>query len=144
MSDGTYRAVYENRVRFAETDQQGIVFYGEYVTYQDEAVTAFLRDLGYDYDAIRAADWDIHVVSTELNYRQPARFEDVLVNEVRVANIGEASIEFDYRARRQADNELVVEGAVTHVAVDATTGEPTRVPESFRDAVATLESEEGE
>ena len=143
MSDDTYRTVYENRVRFAETDQQGIVFYGEYVTYQDEAVTAFLRQLGYSYDEIRAADWDIHVVSTSLEYRSPARFEDVLVNEVRVAEIGEASIEFDYRARRQADDELVVEGSVTHVAVDATTGEPTRVPDSFREAVATLESDGG-
>ena len=143
MTDENYRVVYENRVRFAETDQQGIVFYGEYVTYQDEAVTAFLRELGYDYDAIRAADWDIHVVSTSLDYRSPARFEDVLVNEVRVAEIGEASIEFEYRARRQADDELVVEGSVIHVAVDANTGEPTRVPDSFRDAVATLESDGG-
>ncbi|WP_290811371.1 thioesterase family protein [Halovivax sp.] len=135
--------VFENRVRFAETDQQGIVFYGEYVTYQDEAVTAFLREIGYDYDAIRDAAWDIHVVSTELNYRHPARFEDVLVNEVRVARVGESSVEFDYRARRKRDDRPIVDGAVTHVAVDEETGSPIRVPEEFREAVADVRDDSG-
>lgn len=140
-SDGppTYHPVWENRVRFAETDQQRIVFYGEYFTYQDETVSAFLREIAYDYDAIREDGWEIHVVNSSLDYRNPARFEDVLVNEMRVARIGTASIEFDYRTKRKADGKVLVEGSVTHVAVDPETGESTRVPDEFRAAVESFQ-----
>lgn len=125
--------VYENRVRFAETDQQGVVFYGEYVTYQDEAMTAFLREIGYDYATLTEREWDIHVAHLDLDYRAPARFEDVIVNAIRVESIGHSSITFEYQARR-TDDTVLVEGSVTHVAVDDT-GAPTRVPDEFRDAV---------
>lgn len=131
--------VYENRVRFAETDQQGIVFYGEYVTYQDEAMTAFLREIGYDYATLTEREWDIHVANLDLDYRAPARFEDVIVNAIRVESIGHSSITFEYRARR-TDDTVLVEGSVTHVAVDDT-GTPTRVPDDFRDAVVAFQDD---
>lgn len=130
--------VYENRVRFAETDQQGVVFYGEYVTYQDEAMTAFLRSIGYDYATLTEREWDIHVANLDLDYHAPARFEDVIVNAIRVESIGHSSITFEYRARRKEDNTVLIEGSVTHVAVDET-GTPTRVPDDFRDAVVAFQ-----
>ncbi|MFC6836879.1 acyl-CoA thioesterase [Halomarina ordinaria] len=131
--------VYENRVRFAETDQQGVVFYGEYVTFQDETVNAFLRAIGYDYDTMRAADWDVHVAHVDLDYRAPARFEDVVVNACRVEAIGESSVRFAYRARRKRDGATLAEGHVVHVAVDADGS--TRVPEAFRDAVVVFQDD---
>ncbi len=132
--------VYENRVRFAETDQQGVVFYGEYVTYQDEAMTAFLRAIGYDYTTLSEREWDVHVAHVDLDYRAPARFEDEIVNTIRVESIGHTSITFAYRARRKDDDTVLVEGSVTHVAVDET-GTPTRVPDDFRDAVVAFQDE---
>ncbi|MFC6763885.1 acyl-CoA thioesterase [Natrinema soli] len=146
-SDGpAFQPVFENRVRFAETDQQGIVFYGEYFTFQDEAVSAFFRGLGYGYDDMLEDGWQIHVVNTELNYRAGAEFEDVIVNELRVADIGTASLEYEYRATRKHDDEILADGTVTQVAVDLETEEPTRIPDEFRDAVAAfqggLESDE--
>lgn len=132
--------VYENRVRFAETDQQGVVFYGEYVTYQDEAMTAFLRAIGYDYTTLAEREWDVHVAHVDLDYRAPARFEDEIVNTIRVESIGHTSITFAYRARRKDDDTVLVEGSVTHVAVDET-GSPTRVPDDFRDAVVAFQDE---
>ncbi|WP_254546379.1 acyl-CoA thioesterase [Halomarina pelagica] len=132
--------VFENRVRFAETDQQGVVFYGEYVTYQDEAVNAYLRAIDYDYDAMLAAGWDVHVAHVDLDYRAPARFGDVLVNALRVESIGESSVRFAYRARRRRDDAVLAEGHVVHVAVDEAGGS-TRVPDDFRDAVVAFQDE---
>jgi acyl-CoA thioester hydrolase len=125
--------VYENVVRFEETDAQGIVFYGNYVTFQDEAFTAYLEVIGYPYSSLKEADWDVHVVHIDLDYRKSAAFRDELRNAVRVSAIKESSIEFEYECRND-EGELLVEGGVVHVAVDES-GEPTRVPDEFRDAV---------
>lgn len=133
--------VWENQVRFEETDQQGIVFYGNYVTFQDETFSAFLRKIGYDYKTLEANGWDIHVVHTELDYHAPAGFEDVLVHSTRIDAIRESSMDFEYAARRKDNDELIVEGSMTHVAVDAEEGSPTRIPDAFRDAVVAFQDE---
>ncbi|SEW01841.1 acyl-CoA thioesterase [Natrinema salifodinae] len=139
-ADGpAFRTVFENRVRFAETDQQGVVFYGEYFTFQDEAVSAFLRAIDYDYDRMVENGWQIHVVNSELNYRAGAEFGDVIDNELRVAEIGTSSLAFEYRARRRADDAVLADGTVTHVAVDRETEAPTRIPDAFRQAVAAFQ-----
>ncbi|ELY89139.1 thioesterase superfamily protein [Natrialba hulunbeirensis JCM 10989] len=103
--NGTFQPVFENRVRFAETDLQGIVFYGEYFTFQDEAISAYLRDLEYGYDQMVADGWQIHVVNAELNYREGAQFGDRLVNEARVVELGNSSVTFEYRVRRVGRDE---------------------------------------
>lgn len=131
--------VWENRVRFEETDMQGVVFYGNYVTFQDETASAYFRTIGYSYGDIAAAGWDIHVVNVDLDYRGQATFEDELVHGFRVVTIGESSMTSEYAARRADDDELIAEGTVTHVAVDAETGEPTRVPDEFREAVVAFQ-----
>ncbi|WP_255151384.1 acyl-CoA thioesterase [Halorarius halobius] len=130
--------VWDTRVRFAETDAQGIVFYGEYVTYQDETLNQFMRNIGYPWSEIESTDWDIHVVHTELDYRAPAEFGDDLVCGIRVAAVRESSIEFAWNCR-QADGTLCAEGEMTHVAVQD--GEPTRVPQGFRDAVVAYQDD---
>ncbi|WP_226481358.1 acyl-CoA thioesterase [Natrinema amylolyticum] len=134
-----FQPVLENRVRFAETDQQGIVFYGEYFTFQDEAISAFFRDLDYRYETMHDRGWQTHVVNAELNYHAGAEFEDVIVNELRVAEMGSSSFTSDYRARRKRDGELLADGSVTHVAVDLETEAPVAVPDDFREAVAAFQ-----
>lgn len=132
--------VYENKVRFEETDAQGIVFYGNYVIYQDEAFTEYLDAIGYGYESFESRDWDVHVVNVELDYRGSATFRDELINAVRVSAINESSIVFEYECRRAADNQILAEGTVTHVAVDES-GKPTRVPDDFREAVLSFQDD---
>jgi len=127
-----YHDVWETRVRFAETDAQGVVFYGDYLTYQDETFSQYLREIGYPYEAMEANDWDIHVVHVDVDYRAPAEFGDDLVCGIRVDAIEGSSIEFAWRCRT-ADGTLLAEGGHTHVAVSG--DEPTRVPDEFRHAV---------
>lgn len=131
--------VYTNTVRFEETDAQGVVFYGNYVTFQDEAFTAYLEAIGYPYQSLREADWDVHVVHVDLDYREPAEFRDTLHNATRIDAIRESSLEFEYECRND-DGDVVAEGGLVHVAVDET-GEPTRVPDAFRDAAVAFQDE---
>lgn len=130
-----YHYVFENQVRYEETDAQAVVFYGNYVTYQDETFSEFLRRIGYPFQALEASGFDLHVVHVDLDYSAVAGFDDWLVNGIRVNAIGESSIEFSYACRRHEDDTVVAEGGLTHVSVDAESREPTRVPEDFREAV---------
>lgn len=130
--------VYRARVRFEETDMQGIVFYGNYATYQDEAVSEFMRRIGYGYED-EWRGWDVHVAHLDLDYRGQATFGDVVVNGVRVDRIGESSIEWSYAARLAEGGDRLAEGGLVHVAVDES-GEPTPVPDGFREAVAEFQT----
>lgn len=131
---GDYHDVFETRVRFAETDAQGIVFYGEYLTYQDETFTAFMEAVGYPYETLQGSGWDMHVVNVDIDYQSFARFPDELVCGMRVSAIRESSATFEWVCRKR-DGTVVASGTVTHVAVDAESGETIRVPEAFRERV---------
>lgn len=130
-----YHYVFENQVRYEETDAQGVVFYGNYVIYQDETFSEYLRQIDYPFQALEAAGFDLHVVHVDLDYRATAGFDDWLTNGIRIDAIGESSIDFSYICRRQDDDTIVADGGLTHVAVDAETREPTPVPDDFRATV---------
>lgn len=134
MDTDALEDIFENRVRYAETDAQGIVFYGNYTVFQDETVTEFFRQVSNAYEAVTREDWDVHVVHVDLDYRGQATVGDELVNGIRVDRIGRASIDFSYAVRQKETDEVLVEGSVTHVAVDEDEN-PTRVPDAFREAV---------
>lgn len=128
----------ENSVRFEETDMQGIVFYGNYTIYLDGAVSEFFRQIGFGHEERNG--WDLHVVNVELTYHAQATFQDRLVNSLRVERVGNASIKFAYACRERDIGELLVEGSVTHVAVDES-GEAVRVPDDFRAAVSEFQGD---
>lgn len=138
-AEDRFEYVFENRVRYAETDAQAVVFYGEYLTYMDETFSELLRRIGFPYDEMEARGLDFHVVNTELNYHSFAEFDNVLRNGVRVMAINESSAEFEWVCRRAADDRFVASGEITHVAV----GEdgPTRIPDEFREAVLEFQDE---
>lgn len=135
-----FHDVFENRVRFEETDLQGVVFYGNYVTYQDETFSAFIEGAGYGYDRLSKAGWDVHAVGVDLDFHAGATFGDELVHGMYAERFGDSSMTFAYQGRRTEDEVTVVSGSVTHVAVDES-GEPTRVPEEFREAIIAFQDE---
>ncbi|RNJ25496.1 acyl-CoA thioesterase [Halosegnis longus] len=122
--------IWETRVRFEETDAQAVVFYGNYVTYQDETVSQYLRDIDYGWG--QQSTFDIHVVNVDVNYRKSATFGDELVCAARIEQIGDASLTFEWECRRKADDAVCADGTVTHVCVRD--GEPTRFPDELREA----------
>lgn len=135
MDPETSDPILTSRVRFEETDLQGIVFYGNYLTYMDMAHNEHLRAVGG-----LPAGTSEHVVHTDLDYRGQATFEDVVEHYTRFTRIGTSSMETEYAAYLE-DGTFLVEGNAVYVAMDDETGEPTRVADSFRRAVAEFEDE---
>jgi acyl-CoA thioester hydrolase len=112
------RSVVRMRVRFCETDLMGIVHHGSYVAYMEVARVEWLRRRGVSYASWAAKGLHLAVVEMSLKYRAPARFDDELDVEVRVGETRAASIRFDYRLTRVADQVVCVEGATRLACVD--------------------------
>ena len=109
------------RVRYAETDQMGVVYYANYFVWCEIGRVEFFRQLGYDYKQMEIED-DCHlpVVESHCRYRAPARYDDEVVIETRVTALRSSVIKFAYRILRlNADDEqLLAEAETVHVTVD--------------------------
>lgn len=105
------------RVRYAETDQMGVVYYANYFVWCEIGRVEFFRQLGYDYKQMELAD-DCHlpVVEASCRYRSPARYDDEVVIETRVTALRSHVIKFGYRLRR--GEQLLAEAETVHVSVD--------------------------
>ena len=88
------------RVRYMEVDAQGVVFNGWYLTYFDEAMSAFLAARGWGYPELLAAGLDTQLVHAELDWRAPLRWQDPVLVAVSIASLGRTSITVDFEARR--------------------------------------------
>ncbi len=87
------------RVRFAETDMQGHVFFGQYLTYFDEALTQYQHAIGMTYADLLAAGVDMFYIRAECDYHSRAFFEETLNVHARVEKIGNSSVTFQFAAR---------------------------------------------
>lgn len=125
--------------RYAEVDQQGVVFNGHYLTWFDEACTALLDDLGVAYPELIAGGHDFQVVHSEIDFKAPVRWRD----EVRVAaectRVGSTSftIEFTVSARtNSADERVAVRGHNVYVVVSTQDWAKRPVPDALRRALS--------
>ena len=109
------------RVRYAETDQMGVVYYANYFVWCEIGRVEFFRQLGYDYKQMELAD-DCHlpVVEARCRYRSPARYDDEVVIETTVTALRAHVIKFGYRLLRVAPEgpHLLAEAETVHVSVD--------------------------
>lgn len=105
-------------VRYAETDQMGVVHHGSYVLYLEEARTRMMAEDGLSYAALERAGIGLPVRRVELRYRMPAYFEEELVIATRVERVRAASVLIAYEVRRAANDELVAEGTSELACVD--------------------------
>jgi acyl-CoA thioester hydrolase len=109
------------RVRYAETDQMGVVYYANYFVWCEIGRVEFFRQLGHDYKSMEVED-DCHlpVVDATCRYRSPARYDDEIAIETRVTTLRGAVIKFGYRILRvEPDGErLLAEAETVHVSVD--------------------------
>jgi acyl-CoA thioester hydrolase len=117
------------RVIFGDTDQMGVVYYGNYMRYFEASRAAFLRSFGRSHADLDAWGVALPVVEAHCKYRQPARYEDLLDIEVVIGEVRPASMRFDYRVRRGAD--LLATGFTRH-AVVGLDGRPRAVPPELR------------
>jgi acyl-CoA thioester hydrolase len=128
----------EVKVRFAETDAQGIAHHAAFVVFLEVARVAYLEAHAGGYQAIR--DTGIEALTTEvfLRYHQAAYFDERLTIWTRCTGLGGARFRYEYRITR--DDELVAEGHTSHATVERETYRPTRVPAWLAEAIARAES----
>ena len=127
------------RVRFADTDAQGIAHNAAYLVWFEVARVEYLRAYAGGYQALRDLGIEALVLESFCRYVAPARFDDLLHVHARCVGLRGARFRFEY-AMVRADGALMAEGFTAHACVDATNFKPTRVPDWLADAIRSAES----
>lgn len=124
------------RVRWAEVDQQAVVFFGNYLEYFDLAMTEYMRAIGWDYPAgFLKNGTDLHVVKAETEYHDGARFDDQLEIHTRVSRLGRSSLTFSFEIFREGDDHLITSGQLTYVNVHQEKRKSEPLPGDFVEKV---------
>jgi acyl-CoA thioester hydrolase len=126
------------RVRFADTDAQGIAHNAAYLVWFEVARVEYLRAFAGGYQRLRDAGVEALVLESHCRYVQPARFDDVLHVHTRCVGLRGARFRYEYAVVRD-DGVLAADGYTEHACVDAATLRPTRVPDWLRSAISSVE-----
>jgi acyl-CoA thioester hydrolase len=129
----------EVRVRFAETDAQGVANNATYLVWFELARVAYLARFAGGYQHLRDQGIEALVTEAHVRYGTPARFDDVVAIHARCVHVRGARFRYEYLLER--DGERIADGWTAHACVDARTFLPTRVPEWLRSAIATAEGQ---
>jgi len=120
------------RVRYAETDQMGVVYHSNYYIYFEIGRVEYMRNLGVDYKQMEIQDNSFIVVAeSKCRYRRLARYDDLLQIRTRVLSVKRRTIHFGYEVLRDSDNEVLATGETLHVVCDSA-GHPKSLPEKYR------------
>jgi acyl-CoA thioester hydrolase len=125
----------EIRVRFAETDAQGIVHNSVYLVWFELARVEYLERFAGGYPGLRASGIEAFVTEAHVRYGLPAPFDDRLALHARCLDVRGARFRFEYLVERAG--ERVADGWTAHACVDSQTHRPTRVPPELVRAIAT-------
>lgn len=129
------------RVRYADTDAQGHVFFSNYLVYFDQGLTDYLKAIGYGYDAMLDDGFDFFYVEAQCTYKGSARFDEVLNVHARITHIGRTSFTFQFAIYKADMDRLITTGRIVAVAVEKGGRQPVPVPEKLRRAVESYEGE---
>ena len=122
------------RVRYAETDRMGYVYYGNYTQYFEVGRVEALRQLGTSYKEMEESGVMLPVYTCNLKYLKPAYYDDLLVIKTSIKELPKARINFDYEIYNQK-NELLNVGSTTLVFISIETMKPCPAPESFMEKI---------
>ncbi|MBA3531936.1 MAG: acyl-CoA thioesterase [Ardenticatenales bacterium] len=132
MSDTFPYVEHKVRVRFAETDAQGVVYYANYLVWFEVARMEWMRAHGISWQALGELNRQLIVAHAELDYRASARYDDELRLRVFVQRVGNKSLTFGYEIYRLPDETLLTTGNTVLVCVTMA-GEPMPVPDIMRE-----------
>lgn len=124
------------RVRYAETDKMGVVYYANYFVWFEVGRAELLRSLGWSYREMEADGIGLPVIEARCEYRQPARYDDELEIRTKGEIVSAACLAFDYEVVRRTDGIVTAVGRTVHAAVNAG-GKPCRLPKRVRTLLGT-------
>ncbi|MGB6483955.1 MAG: thioesterase family protein [Candidatus Acidiferrales bacterium] len=120
------------RVRYAETDQMGVVYYANFFVWFEVARVELMRHLGFSYKQMEIDDDSFVVVAkASCTYKQPAKFDDVIRIRTQVSDSRKRTITFRYEVFKDGADALIATGETLHVICDRN-GRPKSLPEKYR------------
>lgn len=124
------------RVRYAETDQMGVVYHSNFIIWFEVGRVELLRKLGFRYRDMESND-DCHIAVADVRcrYKAPAHYDDEIIVRTRLKNMRESLLHFHYEILRADDGSLLAEGETTHIVVNGRF-ERSQLPEKYRSAFA--------
>ena len=125
------RIVMEYRVPYADTDQMGVVYYGNYLTIFERARNELMRACGYTYKRCEEEGWMLPVIHAEVNYHSPAHYDDLLEVTAFVQSQKGVRLEIACEVRRKGEDKVLTDGFTRHCFVSTATFRPVPPPECF-------------
>ena len=122
------------RVRYAETDRMGVVYYANYFVWFEVARTDWLRHTGWSYREMELDGVSLPVIEAHCEYRRPARYDDEVRILTRATLLTPVRVRFDYVLLVPGSDEPAAAGHTIHAALD-TSGRPCRLPRRVRDLI---------
>ncbi len=123
------KTVLDYRVPYADTDQMGVVYYGNYLTLFERARNELMREMGYTYKECEAEGWMLPVIHAEVDYRSPARYDDLLEISAWVQALKGVRLEIACEVRRKGETAVLARGFTRHCFVSTETFRPIPPPE---------------
>jgi acyl-CoA thioester hydrolase len=122
------------RVRYAETDQMGVVYYANYLVWMEVARVEFCKALGFRYKDMEIDDGVLlAVVDAQCRYLYPARFDQEVIVETRIAETNSRMVSFSYEMRLAESDRKLATGSTRHIFCNRAM-KPVRLPEKYRPA----------
>ena len=134
-SSASRRTTSSVRVRYAETDQMGVVYHSNYFVWFEIGRTDWLRETGWTYREMEADGIQLPVIEAHCEYRTGARYDDDVEIRTRARQLSAVRVQFDYEAKRRADGALLATGHTVHATIDRD-GRPLRMPNRVKDLFA--------
>ncbi|OLC00660.1 MAG: hypothetical protein AUI15_07055 [Actinobacteria bacterium 13_2_20CM_2_66_6] len=130
-----FRFAHRQRVRFGETDLQGVVYYANYLLFAEVGRIAYLRELGVVYDRdLLAHGVDFTIGEASVRYQAPLRFDDEYDIKVRMGEIRHSSWTLEYAIDR-ADGKHCADASTIQVMIDRKSGRAIRIPAELRETL---------
>ncbi len=120
------------RVRYSETDQMGVVYHGNYIPYFEIGRVEWLRNKGVSYKLMEESGVALPIVSMNINYKKPARYDELLTVTTSFKSQTSVKVEFDCEIHNEK-NELLTTAHFILVFVDLITGKPIQPPQYIKD-----------
>ena len=121
----------EHRVRYSDTNHFGVVYYARYLDWFEAGRTEILREKGITYADLEKKGLFAPVVEIKVNYKKPARYDDIIQLETEIENIGNSSIKFNYKVYNKKTKELLAEAYTVNVFINKDM-ESVRIPDEVR------------
>jgi len=122
------------RVIYADTDAMGVVYHANYLKWFEVGRVELLREMGIVYAELEASGYSLPVTELGCEYLYPARYDDILVIETEIADVGRASVRFDYVIYDGVKERILTEGFTVHPFMNVK-GKIVRVPKHIADKI---------